>query len=143
MKQRAIEVIKNAAIILAVGIAYYIFYSLTGIGLKCPLFELTGLLCPGCGMSRMFVSIFTFDFSSAFYYNAALLILLPFFIGVTISYYYGYIKYGNTKVTKSQGAILIVCIILLLIFGVLRNIFNLGLMPSFDGALLNELFGGT
>jgi hypothetical protein len=42
---------------------------------QCPLFQLTGLHCPGCGMTRGFHALFQGDLISAIDYN----LLLPFF----------------------------------------------------------------
>lgn len=43
---------------------------------QCPLFALTGLSCPGCGLTRGFHALFHGDFISAIDYN----LLLPFFL---------------------------------------------------------------
>jgi Protein of unknown function (DUF2752) len=42
---------------------------------QCPLFQLTGLHCPGCGLTRGFHALFHGDFLAAIDYN----LLLPFF----------------------------------------------------------------
>lgn len=46
--------------------------------LKCPLFWLTGLQCPLCGMQRMFHELFHLRIASAWHYNSVLLITLPY-----------------------------------------------------------------
>lgn len=143
MKKRALEVAKNAAILLSVCVAYYIFYSITNIGLKCPLFEVTGLLCPGCGLSRMCISLLHFDLAGALYYNAAALLSLPFLTIVCISYYYEYIRYGSKVLKKWQKILLFICIAALIAFGIFRNIYSLGISPSFDDSLITKLIGGT
>lgn len=130
MKDRAKEIAKNAAVIFAVAIAYYIFYRVTSIGLKCPLYELTGLLCPGCGITRMFTSLLSFDIAGAFYYNAAVLILLPFWCVLIVSHYAEYIKAGTRALKRWHKAILIASIIIMAAYGILRNVSDLGLSPS-------------
>ncbi len=131
MKKRALEVARNLFAILAVGIIYYFVYRLLGSALKCPTNELTGLLCPGCGLTRMFTSLLALDFSSAIYYNAAFLLLSPLLIAIGISYYYEYIKYGIKSLKKWHKIALIICIAILAAFGVLRNILPIGLQPNF------------
>lgn len=42
----------------------------------CPLYSMTGLACPGCGLTRGFHALFHGDVVSALDYNA----LLPFFV---------------------------------------------------------------
>lgn len=37
--------------------------------LKCPVLFLTGISCPGCGLSRAWLSALKLDFSSAMYYH--------------------------------------------------------------------------
>jgi hypothetical protein len=142
LKQRAFEVTKKILIILALGFGYYLFNQLTGIGIPCPLHKITGLLCPGCGISRMCIALIQFDIKSAFYYNAAILCLIPIFALLIISYYYNYIKYDVRQFKRWQNALLLVCIITVAAFGILRNIFDLGLSPSLNEAFLQIFNGG-
>ena len=139
MKKRAKETVKNAAVLIAVAIAYYIFYRITDIGLKCPLHTLTGLLCPGCGITRMFTSLLNFDLAGALYYNAAVLLLLPFWCAVIISHYAEYIKNGDRILKTWHKVILIISIVLMAAYGILRNVFDLGLSPNllFLGGIYN------
>ena len=43
----------------------------------CPIKALTGLNCPGCGITRMFVALFHGDIYQAFRYNPLVFIELP------------------------------------------------------------------
>lgn len=129
MEKRAIETAKNIGILLSLGIVYYFLYYLFDIGFKCPLNSLTGLLCPVCGITRMLVSLLHLDFSSAIYYNAALLLVLPLFIAVIVSYNYRYVRYGERGFIRWHKVILIVCTVVLAVFGALRNVIPLGLPP--------------
>ena len=52
--------------ILAVVLVYAIFH-ITGIG--CPVRFITGISCPGCGMTRAWLSLLRLDFAGAFYYH--------------------------------------------------------------------------
>ena len=54
------------------------------ISIPCPFHFITGLYCPGCGITRMIKSILKLDFYQAFRYNQLLFILLPFFIIIII-----------------------------------------------------------
>lgn len=129
MKKRALEIVKNTGILLALGIVYYFLYTLLNIGFVCPTNSLTGLLCPVCGITRMLVSLLHLDFSSALYYNAALLLVLPLFAAVILSYNYRYVRYGERTLVKWHKIVLIFCIVVLVVFGILRNVIPLGLQP--------------
>lgn len=138
MKERAKETAKNAGVLLVVGILYYLFYRLTDIGFKCPLYELFGILCPGCGLTRMITSLLSFDLKGALYYNAAVLILIPLLLAVGISYYYEYIKNGVRSLKRWHKAALIFSAAIMLAYGILRNAFEIGLHPS-HGEMLGFL----
>ena len=45
----------------------------------CPILELTGIPCFGCGMTRACISLVQFDFEAAWYYHP-LSFFLPFFL---------------------------------------------------------------
>ena len=122
MKKRTKNVLLLFAIIIAIGLIYIIFNSLTGIGIPCMFHALTGLNCPGCGVSRMIISIVHLDFESAFRYNAALFVLSPVFLGLAISIIVKYIKTGSQKLNKGQSAVVYALIVLLLLFGIIRNL---------------------
>ena len=61
-------------------IAYFFVYKYTGLSIQCPIHYMTGLYCPGCGITRMLFAIIKLDFYQAFRYNPLVFILLPFII---------------------------------------------------------------
>ena len=82
--------------------------------LKCPFYLLTGLYCPGCGITRMFLSIFQFRFYQAFRYN-------PFVFVCLVGYlFYKIIPYEIPK--KYKSFFINSLLILTILFGILRNI---------------------
>ena len=130
MKKRTILLIKSLSILLTISIVYLIFYSLSGIGLLCPLNALTNLLCPFCGVSRMFMSLLKFDFESAIYFNSACLLLIPIWTFLAIYYCTIYIKSGKQTISNWFKVVLYSTFVIMLIFCVLRNIINIGLSPN-------------
>ena len=58
-------VLKTYLWILGIGGAYVLWIKRTGKGLACAVNASTGLLCPGCGSSRMFLALLRLDFGAA------------------------------------------------------------------------------
>lgn len=126
MYYRTKNIIKNAIILLIVGLAYAGLCSVTGVGIPCPLHFVTGLYCPSCGISRMLLHVLKLDFKTAFRYNQCLFCILPIIGLIILSDIIKYIKTGHTKPNRFQSFICILIIIILIIFGILRN------MPSYS-----------
>lgn len=63
---------------LAVGLVYLIWVRATGWGIPCPIHTVTGLECPGCGITRMLTALSRGDWASARAANAGLFYLSPF-----------------------------------------------------------------
>ncbi len=110
------------AVIGGASIAYLLFFLWTGIGIPCPFYELTGLKCPGCGISRMFISLAKLDFAAAFGHNPFLLITGPFLIAYLAYSEVGYVLYGNRRMGKRE-IFLWAELGLAIAYGILRNIF--------------------
>ena len=142
MKKRVILLLKSMGILLAVCIVYFILYTTMGIGIVCPINRLTGLLCPLCGVSRMFASLLKFDFESALYFNAAFLLLIPFWLIVFTAYSYEYVQNGRTKAPKWHKIILYTSFAIMLAFGIIRNVINVGLCPT-NSIFINCFWGGN
>ncbi len=124
--KRLKRTLKQFSVILAFGIAYFIFVKIVGFGIPCIFHVITGLHCPGCGISRMFIALASLDFKSAFHSNALILCTLPVSLFYIARHYYFYIKTGKPKYTKLETVLLVIALVLLIIFGILRN------FPSFS-----------
>ena len=127
MKNRAKKVAIYAIIVICLLIAYFTLHKIIGFGIPCIFFETTGLLCGGCGVTRMLTSLLKLDFASAFYYNCAYMCLIPFWVVAFSSYIINYIKYDTLKMKAWHNVVLISSIAILVLFTVLRNIIPLGL----------------
>ena len=55
--------------------AFYILLHLLGV--NCPIRFLTGVSCPGCGMTRAWISVLRGNFSAAFSYHPLFLTMIP------------------------------------------------------------------
>lgn len=122
INKRLRKVLKNLTIILLLGICYLILLTFTELSIPCLFNKITGLYCPGCGITRMCLAILQFDFVTAFHSNMALFILLPFLIPMFCYYIVRYILTGRQSNSVFHNTLLWLCIGFLLVFGVLRNL---------------------
>ena len=122
MKIRLKKVIKNIIIILALGTVYAGLCLVTGISIPCPIKLTTGLYCPGCGVSRMCLSIIKLDFQSAYHYNQCVFILSPFIIILLIITGIKYVITGSANPGIFIDTCLYIIIFILISFGIWRNL---------------------
>ena len=112
-----------ALIVLAgAGVGYYFMITRTAFAFRCIFHEVTGWLCPGCGVTRMCLALIRFDFAGALAANPALMALSPV-LGLCLARTtVGYVRTGSMKPPRWVERILWVCVAILLIFGVVRNV---------------------
>lgn len=120
MEQRMPMVRKtvSAAAVLAV---YYVFVRLTGLSIPCMFYEITGLKCPSCGITHMLLHAVRFEFADALKCNALLFFMLPF-LGTLLLIKLIFMPDWLKKDSRIFKAIVMSCCVLLVAFGVLRNI---------------------
>lgn len=117
-----IKKLSAAAVGLAGIGAGYALLSRLGISVPCVFHKITGLYCPGCGISRMCLSLLRFDIAAAFHYNAAALIALPFFVFLAAVAICRYIKTGTVNFTGVPKMLVWMLLAFFLLFGALRNL---------------------
>ena len=103
-------------------IIFALYLNLSGnnsIHIPCPLFELTGFACPGCGATRGVCAILTFRIKDAFKFNAAVFLLFFFLTGVYVFNLYKLIRYN--KLIRINVKIVIAIGVFLIIFVIIRN----------------------
>ena len=100
---------KSKIIIFSLGILFVLFIKYN-IGIPCIFNKITGLYCPGCGMTRSVISLIKLNFYLAFRYNMLIILIIP----VGILY----------LILKKNIPNWIWCVLLLIVilFGILRNI---------------------
>lgn len=114
--------IKTYIILFVVLIVYLLEVILVGYSIPCPFHYVTGLKCPGCGITRMIISLAHLDFKRAFYYNPFLFVtgpLLLYFFFKNMLYSCGITKWN---ITKKDNIILYIYTAMLIIFGIVRNL---------------------
>ena len=122
IKKRAVRVIVKYAVIVGIGLLYALFVSVSGIGVPCPLFTLTGLQCPGCGVSRMALALLQWDFASAFRANPVILLTSPTLLFCLLRAEICYIRTGEVCSSRLYRILLCAEAVVLLVFGIVRNI---------------------
>ena len=108
-------------ILLSLIICIFLFV-INNYKIPCIINSIFGIYCPGCGITRMFLSIIKLDFYQAFRYNPIAFLLLPFVI------FYGYLEL-KTKIFNKKNFlnsekykfVWIVLGIILIVYGILRN----------------------
>lgn len=121
-KKRLYQLITWAGLILGIGLAYAIWVWFTGLAIPCPFRLITGLWCPGCGVTRMCLSLLGLDLRAAWQANAALLLLLPVLAVLLAQQMLQWLRTGKTALSRGQNILLWVIIAALLLFGVARNL---------------------
>lgn len=108
----------RVAVLLAL---YYIWVRSTGLAAPCPIHALTGLYCPGCGITRLLMALAVGDISTAYYWNPGLFWIAPVAVLDVIWYHYVYFRYGEQN-SRFHSMCICIMIVVLLVFCVWRNI---------------------
>ena len=100
-------------------IGYYMLVKYTGFSLPCPFRAITGLLCPGCGITTMFLALAEGNATVAKQANVFLYYTLPAFVLLLLVQ----ACWRNVKLKcLLDKFILPLYAVALLIFGIWRNL---------------------
>ena len=114
------RILKIYAAVLAVCIPYLIWSLTTGIYIPCFSLATTGLQCPGCGISRMFLSLARLDIAGAFSYNPVVFILLILWNVIAILCFTEKIRFVQSR--RFLYCTLWISVVSLVTYGIVRNI---------------------
>ena len=103
----------------AVGLLYTASLQLTGRLLPCFFHELTGLLCPGCGTTHMFLALARGELGVAFFANPLMLILLGLWLLIAALIALG--RPSFIRAPRFLFGALWTCVLAMAVFMVLRN----------------------
>lgn len=122
---RMIKVLVCGVGLFLAGVLYGLFVKITGMAIPCIFHLITGLKCPGCGVTRMCVALLQLDVRGAFSSHPMLLLQLPFLLFILLRNVLTYIKCGVCRVSRKETIVIYICIALLIGFTVLRNIIEI------------------
>ena len=107
--------------LLMAGVGYGGFCATTGQGIPCILHKLTGLDCPGCGMTRAVLALARLDIAAAFGYNAIWPVILGYLLWVGLGMSAAFVKRGEAFYLPGKTWMHAVILAVILGFGILRN----------------------
>ncbi len=120
-KNRIIQIIITWLCLAAVVVLYVMFFTATDIGIPCAFHEITGMQCPGCGMTHALSSIIQGDFTEAFRYNALSLTICPMIVIYLLARALKYIKTGQEEFSFMEILFLIICLVICVLYFLFRN----------------------
>ena len=124
MKIRKAKVLKANIILLLILIIYYFINKITGLYIPCIFHEITGLKCPGCGITHLIFNLLNFKIADAFHDNPLVFIYLPFIAVYYFYMIYLYIYGKRDKILiKIPNFVWGIIIGITIAFGILRNIY--------------------
>lgn len=120
--QRLRRLLTGLLLVAAVGIGYALWVNLTHLSIPCPFHAITGLQCPGCGVTRMCLALLRLDVSGAWKANPVLLLLLPLLGGLLGYCAVVYVRRGSVPTARWETLVWSGMAGVLLLWGVWRNI---------------------
>lgn len=96
---------------------YLYFSSKFNFVLPCPIKRILNVYCPGCGITRMFISLFHGKIYQAFRYNMLVFSLMTCYI----IYLVIKIKFKINLNHKTKLILLTFILVISILFGILRN----------------------
>ena len=119
------RVLAGAGILAGLAGAFAVgYFNPAGAGFfpACPFHWLTGLNCPGCGLTRGFHALFQGDVLTALHFNALLPVYLLLFLYLFVSLGLILIRGRGLKFRAFSPRVLYGFLALTLIFSVIRNL---------------------
>ena len=120
-QKRLLRVILIWFAVLLAGIGYGLFCAKTGLGIPCVFHQVTGLDCPGCGMSRAVLALARLDIAAAFGYNLIWPLILGYLLWVAVAGSVGYVKRGEIGYLPGKVWMHAILLGVVVAYGIVRN----------------------
>ena len=114
-------VFSNMLRLFLAGILYCILMLVSDIRIPCIFYKITGVQCPGCGMSRAILALMHGKWKQAFYYNRLSITLLPVLLLYLLYRSKKYIDDGRVNFHLWEIVFLLCSFIVTIGYGVTRN----------------------
>lgn len=119
-KERAIKYIRISVLIMVLGISAFTLEHFGIIGLSCVTYKYAGIICAGCGGTRMVQSILQLELYQAFRYNPIVFMSIPLYIFMYIKCGITYKKQG--RITDKLANYILLYIVIIVLYSIIRNI---------------------
>lgn len=116
------KTIKTLGFFLLLGVAYALIVRYTSFCIPCFFNTLTGLRCPGCGITHLFLNLMKLDFAGAFHANRFLFATSPLLLLLVILNVFCSDKIRKMTVVKWLTFAYLVAVLL---WTVIRNILDI------------------
>ena len=116
------KTIKTLGFFLLLGVAYALIVRYTSFCIPCFFNTLTGLRCPGCGITHLFLNLMKLDFAGAFQANRFLFATSPLLLLLVILNVFCSENIRKTAFTKWLTFAYLVAVLL---WTVIRNILHI------------------
>lgn len=121
MKKRIQRVARVAALFVCAGLLYAVIVKILGRGIPCVFHDITGLKCPGCGMTHAMTALLNLDFNAFIQANLFAPLIIIFFITAFASTSLKYIKTGIYRLSALNSFVEISFLVLFIAWGIARN----------------------
>jgi len=121
MKRKTIVLLVTAGIgVVGLLLAYLVS---RGLQIRCLFNMLTGLQCPGCGNTRATLALLRLDLRAMLGYNLLYPLEMLYLLRIYILCAGNYIRHGRLAYHTKPDWVDISCLVLILLWTVIRNIF--------------------
>lgn len=114
--------IRNVIIFILAGMVYAGIVIRFHVGIPCMFHVITGLQCPGCGITHMLIYMAEHDFKSAYESNQMVFVLQPVLYYFILKNVIGYIRGDQVRYHKFENFLLYFTIGMIFVFFLVRNI---------------------
>ena len=91
-KKRVVKLIAFILLVIVLLALYAVVFKFFNLGFTCIFRSITGLECPGCGLTRSLAAMLTFDIKSLMQLNPVLPFYIAYLIWVAVSASIRYVK---------------------------------------------------